>query len=339
MNGLDRMLAALNFERPDRVPVFLNNTFSNATLIGESVADVCRSTDLLTRACLEGYRYFGYDGIRVGADVCVEAEAMGCTASFPPNSVPGISHSIVEDEDDFDRLKMPNPYTDGRMPIILEATKRCALEMGDEGYVCSLVMDPVNIASQLMGVNNLLITSIENPEFFERMLEFTTEITLGYAEACVKSGAHGVAMGAAICSASMLGPVIYENYIQDVHTRLIAELNRRGIKYATLHICGQLGNMLTMIADTGVNSLDVDSPVDMTESRAILGKRMAFIGNINTTEMITDTPDMITEKCKKVLSGKEGLGLVLGAGCTMGPATPKENVTALVNAAKEFGAY
>lgn len=339
MNGLERILAALDFKKPDRVPVFLNNTFSSAALVGTKVSKLCRNTDLFTQVLLEGYRRYGYDGIRVGADVTTEAEAMGCTASFPEDGIPGICNSIVKTENDFHKLKMPNPYTDGRMPMVLEATRRCSAEMGSEGFVCSLVMGPVNIASQLMGVENMLVTSMMEPEYFEKVLEFTSEVTVNFAQACVRSGAHGVVMGEATCSASMLGPAIYEEYIQRIHKRVIDELRLRGVKYTTLHICGKLENQqLDMIANTGVTALDVDTPVDMSAARAFLGNRMAFIGNISTTELLTKSPEFIDGKCKEVLDSKN-LGLILGAGCTMGPATPEENVAALVNSAKKYGVY
>ena len=137
----------------------------------------------------------------------------------------------------------------------------------------------------------------------------------------------------------MLGPAIYQDMIQRVHQNLIRELNINGIKYTTLHICGKLGDeQLKSIADTGATSLDVDAPVDMHHARTVLGKRLAFIGNVGTTDLIIKKPEEIEENCRQLLEPRD-LGLVLAAGCTMGPATPKENVAAMVTAARKYGCF
>lgn len=338
-SSLDRMIAALNFEKPDRVPVFLNNALATSRAIGATIRDIITNPDKFSEALLASYRLYGYDGVRISCDVTVEAEAMGGKAVYPPDGPAALVAHPVTCKEDFFKLKKPNPKTDGRMPLMLKTTELVRKELKDEGYISSSVMGPLNIASQLVGVTNLMILIYEDLEYFEQLLDFACEVTVEYGTAMAKAGANTITMGEAMASVSMIGPHHYKNFIQPRHKRVIDEFNRSGIKYHTFHICGQIDPILEAVSDTGVASIDVDSPVDMKACRERLGHKTTFIGNISPAELVTASPERITELCAEVLSGKDGLGLVLGAGCNMSPATPTENIMAMVQAAKTYGVY
>jgi uroporphyrinogen decarboxylase len=338
-NGLERMCKALNFLKPDRVPVFLNNSFAATRVIGASVGEVTRDAEKLAEALLQSYRKFGYDGVRVGLDVAVEAEAMGCEAYHPEDAPVSIKRHIIAEPKDLDELKKPNPETDGRMPNFIKATEICAREIGSEGFITSLVMGPLNLASQLMGVRELLIMFIDEPEFVERLLDFAAEVTVDYARALYRAGAHCIVMGEAFCSVSMIGPGYYRQFVAKRHRQVVEELKRIGVRYTTYHICGELEPILFDVADTGVDSMDVDTPVDMQKCRQMLGPRMAFIGNVSPSALLNESPEHIEELCREALAGKDDLGLVLGAGCNMAADTPFENTQAMVAAAKKYGGY
>jgi uroporphyrinogen decarboxylase len=339
LTHLERMCLALDFKKPDYVPIFLNNSFAASRVIGAKVGDLTKSPELLAEALLASYRKFDYDGVRVGLDVAVEAEAMGCEANLPADAPVSIKKHILHEPEDLAKMKKPDPYKDGRMPYIIKATQICAKEIGDTGFITSLAMGPLNLASQLMGVSDLLMMFIDEPEFVEDLLDFTSEITVDYAKALYKAGAHCIVMGEAFCSVSMIGPAFYRQFVVERHKKVIEELKRSGIRYTTFHICGELEPILMDVASTGVDSMDVDAPVDMAKCRKLLGQKMAFIGNVSPAALLNSPADQITELSKVALIGKDDLGLVLGAGCNMAPDTPFANTQAMVDAAKLYGKY
>ncbi|MDD2498641.1 MAG: uroporphyrinogen decarboxylase family protein [Desulfitobacteriaceae bacterium] len=336
---LDRMMAALNFEKPDRVPVFLNNALATSRAIGVHIRDIITNPDKFKEALVTSYRIYGYDGIRISCDVTVEAEAMGGKAAYPQDAGASLVKNPVSSKEDFFKLKKPNPKKDGRMPLMLRTTELVRKEVGDGVYIASSVMGPLNIASQMVGVTNLMLLIYDDPVYFEQLLDFASEITVEYGTEMFKAGANTITMGEAMCSVSMIGPHHYKNFVQPRHKRVIDGFNSNGVKYHTYHICGQLEPILEAVSDTGVASIDVDSPVDMIACRERLGRKTTFIGNISPAELVRSSPERITELCAHVLSGKDGLGLVLGAGCNMSPATPPENIKAMVEAAKTYGVY
>jgi uroporphyrinogen decarboxylase len=333
------MTAAFNFERPDRVPVFLNNALGTSRCIGIKIGEMLTNPEKFCEALCTAYRKYGYDGIRISCDVAVEAEAMGAKARYSEDAVVSIVEHPVADPVDFDKLKMPDPYQDGRMPAMIKTTALTRRAMGENTYIVSSVQGPFNTASQLLGVSEMMMMIIEDPEFLEKILDFTAELTMLYGKAMYKAGADCLMIGEAVCSTSSIGPVHYRRFAKERHKMIIDEFNRCGMKHHSFHICGQLEPILLDVAETGVASADVDSPVHMSAGREKIGKRMTMLGNIAPAELLNSSPEAITGLCRDVLSGKEGLGLILGAGCTMAPDTPEANIRAMVEAAKTYGVY
>jgi uroporphyrinogen decarboxylase len=306
--------------------------------MGIKIGKMLRDPEKFSQALCAAYERFGYDGIRVTCDVTVEAEAMGALSHSPEDGPVSIKEPLIKGPGDFDKLKMPNPLSDGRMPVMIKTTE-LVRKRREEAFIISSVQGPLNTASQLLGVSEMMILMIEEPEFLEKVLDFTTELTVLYGKEMYKAGADGIMMGEAICSSSSIGPVFYREFAKKRHRMIIEEFTRQGLRNHGFHICGQLAPILPDIAETGADSIDVDSPVDMKVCREKLGPRLTMLGNISPSELLTSKPGRIKELCAEVLSGREGLGLVLGAGCTMAPDTPEANIKAMVEAAGEYGIY
>jgi MtaA/CmuA family methyltransferase len=333
------MMAAFDFKRPDRGPVFLNNSLGTSRCIGIKIRQMLTNPEKFSEALCSAYTKYGYDGIRITCDVTVEAEAKGAKTFYPEDGTVSITEHPVKSHEEFQQIKMPNPYTDGRMPVMVKTTEMTRRTLGDDVFIISTVQGPLNTASQLLGVSEMMIMMIKDPGFLEKILKFTAELTVLYGKAMYKAGADGLMIGEAACSPSFIGQRHYVEFAKKYHTMIIDEFKHCGMKRHGFHICGQLAPILQDVTGTGVDSVDMDSPVDMKAARELLGKRVTMLGNISPAELLNAKPERITELCADVLSGKEGLGLVLGAGCTMSPDTPEANIRAMVEAAKKYGVY
>jgi MtaA/CmuA family methyltransferase len=331
------MMVAFKLERPDRVPVFLNNALATCRVIGRKVGDMVRNPEVFCDALCTSYEKYGYDAIRISSDVAVEAEAMGGTAVYPEDAAVALKDHPVKSEKDFLKLTPPNPCTDGRMAIMVKTVELVRKRLGENVFISASASGPLNMASQLLGVEKFLMMSIEDPELVEKILDFTAEITVLYAKALFKAGATCITMGEAVCN--VIGKNRYVELAQKRHKRIVEEYNRLGMHYHTLHICGNIVPILQDVADTGIASIDIDTPMNFGTSRKTLGRRTVMIGNIAPTELLMSAPERITELCAAVLSDKEGLGLILGSGCNMNPNTPGKNIYAMVDAAKTYGLY
>lgn len=95
------------------------------------------------------------------------------------------------------------------------------------------------------------------------------------------------------------------------------------------------------IAEAGVAAIELDHKINSELCRDVTSGKCTIIGNLDPSRVICNgDPELITSKAKEAISifGGEGL-FILGSECDMPYETPKENIYALVNAAKKFGKY
>jgi uroporphyrinogen-III decarboxylase len=78
---------------------------------------------------------------------------------------------------------------------------------------------------------------------------------------------------------------------------------------------------------------------DMSRAKRILGDRNCISGNVPTSLLCTGTPQEIKEYCRKLIEVcAPGGGYILNGGASVHNTTA-ENLRAMMEAAKEYGAY
>jgi uroporphyrinogen-III decarboxylase len=122
--------------------------------------------------------------------------------------------------------------------------------------------------------------------------------------------------------------------------RMVETLRRDNIVLA-YHICGDATAIVPDMVDTGATILELDYKVDRPKVKAATAGRTTVLGPIDPSGVLAlGTPDLVDEKSKEAIEilGPNG-GLILGPGCALPPATPPDNIHALVAAAKKYGVY
>ena len=78
---------------------------------------------------------------------------------------------------------------------------------------------------------------------------------------------------------------------------------------------------------------------DMVKAKETLGKNACLIGNVSSSMLNLGTPQEVKDYAKKLIDavGKGG-GFIMSNGAFFDHAKP-ENVKAMVDTAKEYGAY
>lgn len=338
MNGKERILMACRMEEPDRVPVMPITHYHSAALAGITIGEYAQSGEKMAAAVLKGYERFGWDGFMLGCDVGVEGEALGGTAEFPDDAPPNLKTYVLENNyEKLKELKVPNPLKDGRMPVEIRATEICIKEVGAEAFVQPYTACPMTCASQLRGVQTLMMDTIDDPVFVEELLDFTTKVVLEYGKALVDAGAHSVLLGAALCSPQFTPPQFYQEKILPRHQELIAALKKYGAPSVDLHICGNIWKIVPYMAESGADMFDVDWQMDMEKLKQELkGKGITLRGNINPALIQNGTPEEVYEESVKIIkSAGSGGGMILGSGCDVAHGALYENLDMMIKAAKD----
>ncbi len=340
MTGRERVLAALENRRADRIPVYPLAHYYTAGVSGITVRAFATDAEKMAAALLAGYERFGWDGINGGCDVAVEGEALGSVLEYPEQAPPYVLRPALADLGGFRSLRPPNPLRDGRMPVVVRATEICAREAGREAYIGTFTMGPFNCASQIRGVEDLMMDILERPKFVEELLDFCVGVLLDYGKALVDVGVDGVFLGEALCSPGMISPKYYRETIVPRQARLAEGLKRYGARNVLLHVCGDVKRILPAMLETGADLLDLDWKVDMSEARRECGGRACLRGNLDPSAVLLyGAPEEVYAKSVEVIrAAGAGGGVILGSGCDVCPGTPAENIEAMLAAARETAA-
>ncbi len=201
-------------------------------------------------------------------------EALGAAVEQPADGAPLLRQHLLEDLN-LDALRRVDPTRGGRMPLFYRAVEKVVQEIGRERYVLATLRGPLLGASQLRGVQEILMDLIDHPEEAEKILDFTAETALRLGQWLAGSGAHGLLLGEATCSPNFISPRFYRRFVLPRHQRLVRGLKAAGWRAVGLHICGDTTAILEDVISTGVDFLDLDYQVPAIKALAMVRNRIA----------------------------------------------------------------
>ena len=340
MTSKERVTAALTGKPFDRIPVNLLISDHAARVIGVTVGEYNKSAQLLARGQVAAWRRYGADNVNTGPGLTGIAEAIGSTIAFP-DSTPYVADPVVKEESDLDRLKVPDPERDGRLPLFLEAATIVLKEIGDQVPLAMTVAGPFTTAAGIRGTERFLRDLHKNPAFAHRLLRLATDSTIRFAEAAIRVGGR-IGLADPTASGTMISPRLFREFAQPYLKEVSAAVARAAGAGPSLHICGNTSKIWPEMADTGVSMLSLDDAVDLAEAKALVGDRVALLGNIRpTAAMYLGTPDDVRANVRECLAKgwDNPKGYILGLGCGLPIDTPPENIDALLDAARTYGRW
>src|SRR5450759_4622420 len=118
MSGRERVLAAIRGDPVDRVPLAQDNAPFAARYTGLTMREFSVNPEKAAQAFVDTAYDFKHDCIIVGFDTAALAEAMGAEVESPEDEPMRVSGPAVKSLRDVPSLPVPNPLTDGRLPLI-----------------------------------------------------------------------------------------------------------------------------------------------------------------------------------------------------------------------------
>jgi uroporphyrinogen decarboxylase len=342
MNSIERVQAAIDLRRPDRVPVDLHNFQPAAFAMGISMAEVFQHGELLAEAMLKAWREFGHDMILLENGTACNAQACGVQVIYRDDAAPAAHLPVLTRLEDVDKLEVPDPFTAFPMCEVLKATRILAREIGDQVWICGRAdQGPMDLASQLYGMEPLMleIATGEREQLVHCLLDYARRVATRFAIAQIECGARSTSIGEPVAGPDVMSPRHYRRYAQPQETKMVAELAARGIILHN-HICGNTIPIIHDFIATGAPVLEIDHKTDMRKAKDAGRGRTCFLGPINTSLLSSGTPAEVEAACREALEVfAPDSGFILGPGCALGPETPADNIHALVESAKKYGAY
>lgn len=350
MNSLERVRRACLRQTSDYVPVCPFTGFNAARTANVSLRKYITDGRTIADAQIQLQRQTGQDAVVTAADTYYLAEGFGLEAVYYDDRLPTADKPLLNELSDAATLKVPNPLTDGRMPVYLDAVKYLSRELGDSVAIRGTGTGPFSVAAYLYGTQRFLLKLAEidcgaaitdDEKNMRLLLDIATEASAAFLEAQLKAGAHLIYLGDSLASCDMVSPDMYRKYAKPYHKEIFSRLNCQCANrqaFTLLHICGDNTAIIDDLADTGVHILEIDQKMDIAECKRRIGEKVCLIGNLDPANTILNgsTKDVYKQSQKCIELAAAGGGFILGTGCFVPYESPIENLKAMVEAARNY---
>ncbi len=338
----EKVRSVMGCDNPDPVPLYMPAIYEHkAWFIDDTPSNVSRDTDLFEKAVITEFEQIGPDALTIGIDVYnLEAEAAGCSVKFyegDDTSIPGIrpGDHIIKLGDDVVNRRVPNPLSDGRMPINIEVARRVVAELGDEVWIRGAVSGPFSLAISLMGAEDLFLTTLDDPKFVHELLAYAGRIIKTFGEAYMDVGADVIVFDSQ-ASPDLLSPQMYADYVTPVMQDLNRHFAELGVAHVPLIIGGNTTRLIDALLSTGANNLLCDFTADWpTWLEKCRSENRALRRNLDPAFIQKSDPDQIHNVAKSVVEEGEGYGGFIVGTAVVPYGTPTANLLAVKQACVE----
>lgn len=331
--------AALGGKWLSRVPTGPLAVHFCARVAGYTLRRYSTHARLLAESVIRYYERFRPDAIWLSADTWVSAEAMGAKvgATDPDQPLCGMGGPTIRSLSDVTCIPPPTVVAQGRFPIMLEALAHLVVSIGQDVFVVACFDQyPFSLAAALLGMNETMLKLTDDPPLIEALMEQCLAYGLAYARALSDAGADMLSGGDS--PAGLLGPETYRRVAWPFEQRLIASLKAATRKPVSLHICGNALPLLTDMAATGADVLEIDHKTDLAAACRIVPQTTTLWGNLDPVGLLAQgSVAEVTQAARQAIATVQAASrrrFVLSSGCTLTMETPFENLDALLQAAR-----
>jgi uroporphyrinogen decarboxylase len=197
---------------------------------------------------------------------------------------------------------------------------------------------PFTIASYIMGITDFLMLIKLEPDCAHRLIKKTTALVKSWLEAQLDTvkDAEGI-----MVLDDVTGFFSEADYLEFIHPYLKDIFRSFPEQMKIFHNDTDNPVCYKYLEDLGVNIFNFTHLQEIGKVRDLCGDKICLLGNVPPIDLIAGTPESIYAAGQKCLrsfvdhtGGSSGLILGLGGGTSMNAT--RENIDALIRAAKEF---
>lgn len=334
MNSKERVMAVINHEKSDRIPVFGANCtityeqmekakvfWPQAHYNGDDMAELAMATNTV----------LGFDAVRIPFSQTFEAEALGCKIKpgigmDGQEGIPGIDEPPPYSLDD--TPEFPDDFlTRGHIPELIKAIEIIKTKLGDEVAIVAGIVGPFTITGSLLGTIPFLKATKKTPEKLSPFLGVAEKAGTTLAKALIKAGADIISCEDMTASPMLIMPKSYYEIELEYQRRQFEAISVPKI----LHICGNVDMIVEWMGKTGADILSLEPKADLHIAREKCGPDVILMGGVDVAEtLFMKDPESVKKEC--VASIKQGIQ-ILAPGCAVAPDTTTDNLRAMVEVA------
>ncbi|MBN1341868.1 MAG: hypothetical protein JXQ73_04270 [Phycisphaerae bacterium] len=375
MTRRQRVMAALNHEEPDRVPMDLGGSLAS-TMVGEAYPALRQALGLPAHEHADARRYASLadieDDVREALDVDIVHGPQACGAGGtkevisddtfidewgvrwhkPPGGHYYVERAPFQDEatvQAVERYDWMEPKDMVMLDGVAETLRKLRKET-DYAVTLEIRGRVLSLGQFLRGFENFMVDLAMNESFVQALFERTTQIQIAVNDIVFRE--IGDLVDIVYTSDDLggqngpqIGPDCFKRLLKPHFNKIWAHA-RVSTKAKLMHHC--CGSCYAFIGDfiqlgvQAINPLQVSAAyMDTAKLKSEFGKRMAFWGGIDTQSIMPrgSAEDVRQEVKRRIHDMAPGGGYILSAVHNLQPEVPPANIIALFEAGKEFGRY
>jgi uroporphyrinogen decarboxylase len=320
----------LNRTRPIPVPIL---TYPGADLSGHSIRELVTDTAAHVDAVRALIGKYKLDIVFTAMDLSPEAEAFGAEVRFADDDVPTVTKPALGPTDDPASLPVPE-VGDGRTWHYIEVAGSLKRIEGPMAVLGGQI-GPLSLAGRLMGVSELLVSSVIEPDRVFALVESASRFVEGYMRAFRDAGADGVFLAEPV--AGLVSPLDAQRFSYDYVGKIVERVQTDDFM-VLLHNCGQTRNQVGGMLETGAACIHLGPTADVLDVLADFPQDRLLMGNLDPVSVFRNgTPAQVASAVEELLDATKGAkNFVISSGCDIPPGTPHDNIAAFLDAARSL---
>lgn len=320
MTSRERVLKALNHEKPDRVPVFpiicgITRQFTSA-----SYYDWATNAEICAESLIKAQEALQTDCILTLTDLSVEASDFGQEIIYPENEAahPNFDNYLIKTPEDYHLIKKINPRKSKRMS---EHIKLCSLlhHRKKDVPIIAFIFGPLGILSMMRGQSNLYLDLYDYPEKVLDAVSTITDVLIDYCDALIDTGIDAIMFDTLFASQTIMSKEMWCQFEGEFVERMADFVHKRG-KMVMIHNCGggiYFDVQIEKMKPEAISFLHIPDDCDnFQEVKTKYGNQTTLIGTIDPTWLVNASLEEVEAECKRQIDilGKNG-GFILATGC------------------------
>ncbi|MGQ9681327.1 MAG: uroporphyrinogen decarboxylase family protein [Anaerolineae bacterium] len=336
MNPKERVLAALEFQLPDRMPIF-DQFWPEFVAVWRQAKGLGPDVDIED--------YYEIDIAKITPDETPFPSQVGVLEDTGEYAITRDGWGVVQrtrrnawfcdelgvalaDKAQIGRLQFESPYVESRYAPASQVDKvkqrRCAFVKTGGPYLRT---------SRLRGMAQWLLDLVDDEEFsLELAMKVTDHMTAVGLEAIRRYNLYDTGVwffdDMAWNHGPMFSPRTFQRVFMPCYARMCEAYRRAGVAHIFLHSDGNIEPILDLLVDVGIMAIHPVEPkagMDVVRLRQRYGKRLAFIGGLcNARVLPQGTRAEVEAHVQYVLGAGLAGGLVIGSH-SIGPDVPVDD--------------
>ncbi len=208
---------------------------------------------------------------------------------------------------------------------------RESLQNDPEVYLGGGCFGPLTMASDILGIGNLLRYSVKQPDLVKKLIAYIESFISDLAKREAKAGAKFFWIAEPV--ASLISPNNFNEFCGQYLKKIYTAAGIPGY----LHVCGKTLKHMPYLVETGAQVLSIDSVTDLGASIRMVDEEVIIMGNIDVSFLQLATPQQVREETERICGECKNLkNFILSTGCSIMENTPQENLDTFIEAGQAY---